>query len=134
MAPTENLLKNRPEEILTPYKLLVTVLIREYIRLRRELLPLESSLPKLHSAAKEKERDDCKNYLSRHDCELDEFAMSAKEAFDSVRLLQHLVRTPERSFISLIGLIRLVFTAPHLLLFRRVVELFRRDDQDEVSK
>ena len=134
MAQPETFLKSRPEDTLTPYKLLVTVLIREYTRLRRELSQSDAALPKSLSSAKEKEREDCRNFISRHGLELEEFSMSAKEAFDTMRLLQHLVRSPERSLISLIGLIRLVLTRPHLLLFRRVVELFRREEQDEVSR
>jgi hypothetical protein len=133
MAHTD-VLRSPSEELLSPYKLLVAVLIREYTRLRRELTTDPLKTLKAGSLAKEKERDDCKNYLVKHGIELEELVVSAKESFDTLRLLQHLARSPERNFTSLISLIRLVIIKPHFLLFRRVVELLRRDDPEEIAR
>ncbi|OQV21805.1 hypothetical protein BV898_04380 [Hypsibius exemplaris] len=133
MAHIDSILKGRPAEILSPYKLIVAVLIREYIRLRRELCP-DLFSPKMTSLAKEKERDECRNYVTRNSIDLDNFALSAKEAFDTLRLLQHLARSPERSFSCLIYIIRRVLNKAHFLLFQRVIELFKKDDQDEIAR
>ncbi|GAV03668.1 hypothetical protein RvY_14062 [Ramazzottius varieornatus] len=119
-------------EVLHPYNFLVAVLVTEYFRCRRELQK-DRDGPK-SGTAKDKEVHDCRAYLLRHGIDMLCWCMSSKETFDTLRTLQHLCRSPQRDFTSLMSLIRLAIVKPHFLLVKRVIEMLRREDHDDISR
>lgn len=119
-------------EVLHPYNFLVAVVVTEYFRCRRDLQKERDGAKS--GTGKEEELDDCRAYLLRHGIDMLCWSMSSKETFDTLRMLQHLCRSPQRDFTSLMSLIRLAIVKPHFLLLKRVIEMLRREDHDDISR